>query len=744
MHISVRKFSFRTQLTMLALVPLLATMVLGGILSQSAYTNFLGLEKAVHLVRLARAGAALQRSMPNEASALPADRAAARKETDDDYAKLIDAYDTAFSDGNEDAGLAALKAKMVQNFANISEYRRKVDSGDKDTLLPLKHLQPISAVGLDITSRAGSLVEDSELSRAIRGYYSFLQANNGYLIYVTLGRKYAQNGSLQYDDLKHLFAAKGLITNALKPMQEFLPQKIMDEQERFWQSADGKFIANIVDKMTNNVSSAPSTADLSTWNAAMNLRRDAFATMSRAIVDDIGDLAQTKIDVASRHLTFMLASLGLLIVLTVALSLSVFKALSSAIRGISGRMGALADGDQESAIPSLGRKDEIGEMAHAVEIFRQAAIRNAELEADATSSRLRAEAERAEMQALAEAEAESRLEQATRTFAASLKRLAQGDMQCEIDTPMAPQFEGLRADFNTSLRQLRDALLSVGNSVETVTGGAREISDASDDLAKRTEQQAASLEETAAALEQITSNVVSTSKRTSEARDIVRDARSHAGQSGAVVRNAVAAMERIEEASRQINQIISVIDEIAFQTNLLALNAGVEAARAGEAGKGFAVVAQEVRELAQRSARAAKEIKGLINNSTLAVAEGVKLVSDTGEGLNTIEELVQVINTHMDAIATAAEEQSSGLAQVNTAVNHMDQATQKNAAMVEEMNAAGAGLALESRKLSNLLSQFQLGASSHQLRMAASQMKTGMGSSEGGYSSSTGYREKAA
>lgn len=721
----VKVFSFRTQLTMLAIVPLLATVILGAMASQSAYGHFLAMQKAVELVRVARAGAALQRSMPAEAGATAADRSASRRETDQDYAELLRTYDVAFPAGKEDPLLAGLKTKLVQNFSNLAEYRSKVDANDPDPLLPLKYLQPISSVGLDIAGRAGNLVEDAELSRGIRGYYAFLQTNNGYLIFLTLGRKYSQAGSIAIEDLKHLFNGKGLITNSVKTMQEFVPANLIADYSRFWQSPDGQLIEKTVDNMANNVTYTPAPNDLGAWNAAMNARRDAFGTMLKATADNLNQLAQTKIDAASRQLTIMLVSMGLLIVLTIALSVSVFKALSSAIRGISNRMGALADGDKDSSIPHLGRKDEIGEMASAVEVFRQSAIRNAELEAEAVVIRNRAESERAEMQARAEAEAEERLNETTRTFAANLRRLAQGDMQCEIDTPMTAQFEALRSDFNTSVRHLREALVSVENSVSTVTGGSKEISDASDNLAKRTEQQAASLEETAAALEEITANVVATSKRTAEARDIVRDARSHADKSGAVVRDAVTAMQRIEESSRQINQIISVIDEIAFQTNLLALNAGVEAARAGEAGKGFAVVAQEVRELAQRSANAAKEIKSLINNSTLAVSEGVKLVSDTGEGLSAIEQLVQVVNAHMDAIATAAQEQSSGLAEVNTAVNHMDQATQQNAAMVEEMNAAGAGLAQESQKLSDLLSRFQLGSAGQQLRTVAARMGRG-------------------
>jgi methyl-accepting chemotaxis protein len=252
-------------------------------------------------------------------------------------------------------------------------------------------------------------------------------------------------------------------------------------------------------------------------------------------------------------------------------------------------------------------------------------------------------------------------------------------------------------------------LAAVSHSTDSIDDGSREISQSTNDLSKRTEQQAASLEETAAALDQITVNVSNASKRAEEARTATADATASAERSGNIVANAVGAMGRIEQSSSQIANIIGVIDEIAFQTNLLALNAGVEAARAGEAGKGFAVVAQEVRELAQRSAHAAREIKDLIRTSTDEVATGVKLVSETGEALKTIEGFIVAVNQHMNAIATSAREQSVGLSEVNMAVNQMDQVTQQNAAMVEETSAASATLATESTRLRQVIGRFELG-----------------------------------
>lgn len=459
------------------------------------------------------------------------------------------------------------------------------------------------------------------------------------------------------------------------------------------------------------------------WRPAVTGALGTIAGVASKAMAELSAVARERSDAAFTNLILLTAALAGVIALGVAGMVLVIHRITKPVSTLTRCMTVLAEGRLDIDIPGAGRSDEIGEMARSVEVFRQAGLRNRQLERQAEEERVRSEGEREELRLRAEAEAEERMNKAMATLATGLQRLASGDMLCEIAEPLAPQFENLRSDFNASVGQLRQALSTVEHAAGSVGSGSSEISSATGDLAKRTEQQAAALEETAAALEEITSNVKATSHRTIEARNVVADAKTRADQSAVVVRNAVTAMERIEKSSEQIGQIISVIDEIAFQTNLLALNAGVEAARAGDAGKGFAVVAQEVRELAQRSANAAKEIKSLISNSAHAVGEGVKLVNDTGAGLAAIEKLVQSINEHMDAIATAAHEQSAGLAQVNTAVNHMDQSTQQNAAMVEEMNAASLALAQESAGLGTLLQQFRLGSAANALHQTANRMR---------------------
>ncbi|MFK0383418.1 methyl-accepting chemotaxis protein [Agrobacterium sp. NPDC090273] len=293
----------------------------------------------------------------------------------------------------------------------------------------------------------------------------------------------------------------------------------------------------------------------------------------------------------------------------------------------------------------------------------------------------------------------------------ALAKLANGDLTSTITEKTAPQFEGLMASFNTALGNLSDAFSQIVNEANKISGNTQELTSATDDMARRTEQQAAALEETAAAVEEITTISRLSAQRSEEAKVMVESSAVEAARSREVVMEAVNAMSAIETSSQKITQIIAVIDEISFQTNLLALNAGVEAARAGEAGKGFAVVAQEVRELAQRSATAAKEIKTLIAKSSADVMQGVSLVNKTGESLNTIGNKVDSINEHIASLTKAAQEQSMGIQEISAAINSMDHLTQQNAAMVEETNAATHNLGDVSANLAALVARFNVSSS---------------------------------
>ncbi|WP_026282924.1 methyl-accepting chemotaxis protein [Rhizobium sp. 2MFCol3.1] len=403
-----------------------------------------------------------------------------------------------------------------------------------------------------------------------------------------------------------------------------------------------------------------------------------------------------------------LVALGVALVAIILLGLFVAsRGITAPIDRLRQRMGALAAGDTASETPGLDRKDEVGQMAAAVAVFRDNALERTRLEREADEGRSLFEQERRARELAKEQDAADTRE-AVEALALGLDRLADGDVSHRISKPFVAHLDALRNSYNMSLDKLQAALLAVGKNAGVINSGAAEIRSAADDLARRTEQQAASLEETAAALEQITMTVRDSTKRAEEASMLVERTRSGAEKSGGVVRNAVSAMNEIAKSSGEISNIIGVIDDIAFQTNLLALNAGVEAARAGEAGKGFAVVAQEVRELAQRSAQAAKEIKFLITTSENQVNTGVALVGETGAALVQIEAEVTEITAHVNAIVTAAREQSTGIQEINTAVNSMDQGTQQNAAMVEETNAASHSLAKEASALDALLGQFTL------------------------------------
>ena len=475
-------------------------------------------------------------------------------------------------------------------------------------------------------------------------------------------------------------------------------------------------------------------------DTAIRVARQELVAIEQGGAEITAEVDQT------RWLFFLVAVIGgaILLIAPILSYLFIVRPLAATARATT----RLAKGELSAVDRLKHSPGEIGAMVAALAVFRNTLVEKARLEQEDRANQARQiEAERAaqqeqaaqmardaaqkaqqdqrqrdleaaeaakrdEMRRIADADRQARdavQSVVVSELANGLRRLAQGDLRTQIDQAFGEGYDQLRSDFNAAVATLESVIGAIRTSVDSIHGGSEEISRAAEDLSRRTEQTAAMLEQSAAALTELTASVESAADGAGEAARIVETARASAQASGSVVREAVQTMGAIEQSSRKISTIVSVIDDIAFQTNLLALNAGVEAARAGEAGRGFAVVASEVRALSQRSSDAAREIADLISESGRQVNRGVGLVDKAGEALRDIVQSVVEISGHVSTIAASAREQSTGISEINTAIGQLDQSTQQNAAMVEQTTAASVTLAEEAQQLSRTVAHFSIG-----------------------------------
>ena len=578
----------------------------------------------------------------------------------------------------------------------------------------------------------------------------------------------------------------GLALNHSKPVPDVKSRiaelrKQYDERREFWQGSnlDGAMKQKLTEKSHTHAARFWSLIDRDLFPAIARkddtAARQAYSELTqayqahRAVIDEIVTDSETMTKAveatAAEQGTIASWSTGVVdvvVLLLLALGIvTIIRNMVSPLVRITAVMRSMANGNFAETIPSTERHDEIGEMARALVVFRDAALEKARLESAARNQQMQAEAERAAATAklmnefdaavggvvraamagdfsqrvpLAGKEGVIRnLAEALNTMCGNLGKafddvvrmlgaLSEGDLTQRITAEYQGGFATLKQNANMTAQRLSETVTEIKTAAGEISSASAEIATSTTDLSQRTEQQAASLERTSAAMEEITVTVRKNAENAQQANERASRTREAAQRGGQVVTSAVEAMARIDETSHKMSDIISVIDEIARQTNLLALNAAVEAARAGEAGRGFAVVATEVRSLAQRSAQAAKDISNLITNSSGQVKGGVELVNRAGTALNEIVESIKGVADIVSDIATASAEQSTGLDQIKEALLQMDEATQQNSALVEENAATAKTLADQSGAMGEQVTFFRTDTARHSAKPTSRQV----------------------
>ncbi len=715
-----------------AAVPLLALVADMSVRVVSNYSHYQQMEKIGGLAAAITRSSELINALQVErgltagfigagAGPVPANLAGARKTTDLEIANFVEIAGVVEA---ANQALAGKSAQLKRNLDTLADFRAGIDNRRVSGPESLKQYSAMIAELLSINISAAELSPDAPIAEQIVALSSLSNAKERAGQERALVNGILNSGEMnegQYLSLSNQIAAQDLL---LGQFLETLGADSRPKYQALLKQQDSGAVEGYRQKLLekrdaiDEVGIAP--AD---WFEATTNRIEKLHDVEVAVASDIRGRAGA-IATESRSAVFMMLLAAVLAVLgSLASVLIVGRTISKPLGRLRAAMIAISGGELDTEIPGRERGDELGEMAGTVEVFRENALERVRLEAEADANRSLSEKERIERERRQTKEA-AEVKFAVDNLATGLGALADGKLSYRIDTAFSEQLDKTRRDFNAAVERLEDTMRQVGRNAQAILSGSNEIQSAADDLSKRTEQQAASVEETAAAVVQVTSSMKESAARAEEAGHLVSRTKATAEQSGQVMRQAIAAMGEIETSSQEIGNIVGVIDDIAFQTNLLALNAGVEAARAGDAGKGFAVVAQEVRELAQRSAEAAKEIKTLITSSNQQVHSGVSLVGETSKVLEGMVAEVQDINDHVRSIVEAVSEQSRSLQEINTAVTTIDQSTQQNAAMVEQSTAATIGLTNEISSLNDLLAQFDVSGSDRAPEAAAPTAKS--------------------
>jgi methyl-accepting chemotaxis protein len=572
---------------------------------------------------------------------------------------------------------------------DIDNNRRLVDGFTAVTNISDYFTRTIAAL-LSVSSEISKASRQSDVTSAMAGYVAFLQ-----------GKERA--------GLERMTGAAGVVAGKFDVPTYVRVVGLRAEQEAFFSTFDAAATpdeigfykqtmssnsAQDLENMRNTIAFGGLSGELrgldgKTWYDTATLRIDLLKKVEDRIVSDLGELAVSIHAEATRSL-LLLAGIGALtLMFCSAITFVIARDIAVPMKALTGGMRELADGNFDVALPGVGRKDEIGDIAGAVDAFKIKLEEKMRLDAEKEQEIARREQAARDEHARQEAEAARIVAGVVTSLGTGLEKLAGGDLTYRLNEEFVDDYKKVQDDFNAAIEQLQRTVKNITMSSAEISNAAAEISTSTTDLSQRTEEQAASLEETSASMEQIAATVRKNAENARQANQLAQETREAADRGGSVVSQAVAAMARIEESSSKISVIISVIDEIARQTNLLALNAAVEAARAGEAGRGFAVVASEVRSLAQRSSQAAKDITDLIADSAGQVRGGVELVNRAGASLTEIVESIRNVAAIVTDIANASSEQATGIDQINKALNQMDEVTQQNSALVEE-NAATA------------------------------------------------------